>query len=295
MNILIVDDEADSLKEIEAHIHKFGSFDFCVTCSNALEALERAKKCSFDMALLDIEMPVMNGLELAERLSQISPHMGIIFITAYNHYATESFEVNAVDYVLKPVREERLFKALTKFMAKKQEKNGIEDKDKRLYIHMFGKFTVHRGNELLAWNRQKSTELFAYLLENKGCPLHKEKLCDLLWPDVAPKKALMNLQTAMYSIRKTFGAAEKEQLEIKYAVNKYTLTLKDAVIDVDQFESLMQKARDSKDITYMEQAIKLYTGDYLEEEGWLWAEPQKLLLRKKYLTALQKIKGKNLS
>jgi len=99
LNILIVDDEKDALEVMEFFISQYGGVDSCVPCRNAFEALEQAAKTSFDIALLDIEMPVMNGLELAESLLTLSPHMKIAFITAYNHYATEAFEVNAIDYI----------------------------------------------------------------------------------------------------------------------------------------------------------------------------------------------------
>lgn len=289
MNILIVDDELDSIDATEAYVKKYKSFDKCITCSNALEAIEQANKINFDIALLDIEMPVMNGLELAERLLNISPHIQIAFLTAYNHYAAEAFEVNAIDYVLKPIRQERLFKALDKLCVKKVEKSHSELERNEFCINMFGKFNVSMQGKLVKWRRQKSFELFAYLLENKGNPIRKEVLCELFWPDMDTKKALINLQVAINSIRKTMDDGTGK-INIEYSSNKYTLHVKDIFIDVNEFECLLKKSKHSKDSTYIKQAIELYLGDYLEEEGWLWAEAKKIMLRKKYLSALQSIK-----
>jgi len=119
MNILIVDDEINTLNEINFYVKKYNQFDFCVTSTNPFQALDEAEKTCFDIALLDIEMPGMNGLELAEQLINLFPHMRIAFITAYNSYATEAFDVNAIDYVLKPIREERIIKALDRLIDKK--------------------------------------------------------------------------------------------------------------------------------------------------------------------------------
>ena len=290
MNILIVDDEPDSLAEMEFYVEKYGQCSCCVACHNAFEALEQAGKIPFDIALLDIEMPGMNGLELAERLSSYFPDIATAFITAYNHYAAEAFEVNAIDYILKPVREERLFKALDKLMTKKLDKPRLEAEESRLSINMFRKFTVRVDDELIKWNRKKSAEILAYLLENKEYPVHKEMLCELFWPDSEPQKALMNLQINIYSIRKMLGSSDTAQVRIEYAGNNYSIRLKDALTDVDKFESLLQKASGLKDTALLEQAVSLYTGNYLEEEGWLWAEPKKVALQRKYKSALERIK-----
>lgn len=291
MNILIVDDEIYTLNETELYVKKYGNFENCITCSNAIEALEYAEKVPFDIALLDIEMPIINGVELAAKLSDIFPSISIAFITAYNNYAAEAFNVNAVDYVLKPIRKERLFKTLDKLTGKKANELNIDKSKEQLYINTFGKFTVRIGDELLKWNRLKCLELLAYLLENKDSPVHKEKLCDLLWPNLEPQKALASLQTTIYYIRKNLASYNCEGISIEYSGNNYLLRIKGAYIDSEEFEQLIVKASELKDLSYLYKAIKLYSGNYLEEEGWLWAEAKKQALRRKYITALKKIRS----
>ncbi|MBV7274513.1 response regulator [Clostridium sp. PL3] len=290
MNILIVDDEISTLEEIEFYVKKYKEFDCCVACKNSVEALEQAEKQPFDIVLLDIDMPVINGLELADRLLNIFPGMKVIFITAYNHYATEAFEVNAIDYVLKPIREERLFKALDRLVGKKVDDHKNKKGNYEIYIQTFGRLVVKVGGEVVKWNRQKSSEIFAYLLENRDVPVHKEKLCDLLWPDLEPKKALANLQTTIYSIRKTFLAYNSQKISIEYSGNSYMLIAKNTYIDAFEFEKEVQKAIDLQDATFLECAIGLYKGEYLSEEGWIWAETKKEALRRKYVFAVQRLK-----
>lgn len=280
MNILIVDDEVDTLNEINFYVKKHKVCDYSVICTNPLRALEEVEKLHFDAALLDIEMPVMNGLELSEQLLNISPYMKIAFITAYNSYATEAFDVNAIDYVLKPIREERLVRALDRLLSKGtinlQEK---EDRPK-LSIYTMGKLVVKIGEDIVKWNRRKSAELFAYLLENREMPIHKEKLCDLLWPDLEPRKALVNLQSTIYSIRKILREYDSREISIKYIGDNYLLCIKEVYIDAVEFENLLQQAMEKEDEVLVNKALDIYKEDYLEEEGWLWTEPRKQELRK---------------
>lgn len=287
MNILIVDDEIDTLNEINFYVRKYNHFGSSVVCTNPIEALEEANKTCFEIALLDIEMPGMNGLELAEQLLNLFPNMKLAFITAYNSYATEAFDVNAIDYVLKPIREERLIRALDRLVDKKIEDNPQKDNRSELYIQTFGKFIIRIDDEVVKWNRKKSCELFAYLLENRERPVHKEKLCELLWPDLEPKKALVNLQSTIYSIRKVLREYDNREISIKYAGDNYILDIEKVHIDVVEFEDTLGQALDLRDITLLKNVLGIYKEDYLDEEGWIWAEPRKEELRKKYMVALQ--------
>jgi two-component SAPR family response regulator len=289
LNILIVDDEVDTLNEINFYVKKHKICDYSVTCTNPLQALEEAEKLHFDAALLDIEMPVMNGLELAEQLFNISPGIKIAFITAYNSYATEAFDVNAIDYVLKPIREERLVRALDRLVNKSLTKLQEKENRPRLSIYTLGKLVVKIGEDIIKWNRKKSMELFAYLLENREKPIHKEKLCDLLWPDLEPRKALVNLQSTIYSIRKILRDYNSREVSIKYIGDNYLLCIKDVYIDIVEFENMLRQALALDDKSLLKRALSSYKEDYLEEEGWLWSEPRKQELRKKYESGLKAI------
>lgn len=287
MNILIVDDEIDTLNEINFYVKKYNKFDVCVTCTNPFQALDEVKKNCFDIALLDIEMPGMNGLELAEQLGSLFPDMKLAFITAYNNYATEAFDVNAIDYVLKPIREARLIKALDKLTNKGMDYVPKVGAKHEFYIQTFGRFVIRVGDNIVTWKRKKSSELFAYLLENRDTPVHKEKLCDLLWPDLEPKKALVNLQSIICSIRKVLRECDNREIAIKYSGDNYMLHIEKVHIDIIEFENILKKALDFKDENLLKNALNLYKGHYLEEEGWLWAEPKKEELRKKYTMILK--------
>lgn len=120
LNILIVDDEAPArnrLRELLADCAATLPLAVAGEAANGREALEFAENQDIDVALLDIRMPEMDGLETAEHLLRLAHPPAVIFTTAYDSYAVQAFEVNAIGYLLKPVRPERLLAALTKAAA----------------------------------------------------------------------------------------------------------------------------------------------------------------------------------
>ena len=112
MKVLIVDDEAPARQRLEQLIDEQSGHSVVGTASNGHEALALAAREAPDVVLLDIRMPGMDGIETAHHLNALRAPPAVIFTTAYDSYAIEAFEANAVGYVLKPIRRERLAKAL---------------------------------------------------------------------------------------------------------------------------------------------------------------------------------------
>jgi two-component system response regulator AlgR len=112
MRVLIVDDEALARERLKSMLADLPGWQVAGEAENGLEALLRAADCSPDVVLLDIRMPEMDGLETAHHLAKLNPAPAIIFTTAYQDHALAAFEAKAVDYLLKPVRGERLKEAL---------------------------------------------------------------------------------------------------------------------------------------------------------------------------------------
>lgn len=112
MKILIVDDEAPARSRLRQIIEDAGEHEVVGEAGNGEKALELAVRLSPDVMLLDIRMPGLNGIETAHHLNSIENAPAVVFTTAYDEYAIEAFEAQAVGYVLKPVRRERLKQAL---------------------------------------------------------------------------------------------------------------------------------------------------------------------------------------
>lgn len=129
MNCIIVDDEPLARSEMRSLIEEASKIDILGEFSNAPSALEFLKDNDVDLIFLDIEMPMVTGLEFAEMLPKRSL---IIFTTAYSQYALKSYELEAVDYLLKPIDSQRLEKAIdkailyTELLSKDTIKNTVE-------------------------------------------------------------------------------------------------------------------------------------------------------------------------
>jgi len=111
MNCIIIDDEPLARAEMEALIRDTSSLEVSGKFSNAIAALEYLSGNEIDLLFLDIEMPGLNGLELA---AKVPKGCLVIFTTAYPQYAVKSYELDAIDYLLKPIDSSRLQKAIAK-------------------------------------------------------------------------------------------------------------------------------------------------------------------------------------
>ena len=111
---IIVDDEAPARSELRFLLDETGKVEVTAEASNVREAIERLKDKGADVMFLDIQMPGANGLQLAEALGRLKYPPAIVFVTAYGEHAAKAFDVNAVDYLVKPVETERLLQALAK-------------------------------------------------------------------------------------------------------------------------------------------------------------------------------------
>jgi two-component system response regulator AlgR len=110
--LLIVDDELPARARLREMVSDAGGWAVVGEAANGMEAISRCEEHSPDVVLLDIRMPEMDGIEVASHLGHMPIPPAIIFTTAYDEYAVKAFDTHAVGYLLKPVRRERLLKAL---------------------------------------------------------------------------------------------------------------------------------------------------------------------------------------
>jgi DNA-binding LytR/AlgR family response regulator len=171
MKCIIVDDEPLAREEMQALIRDVSRLEVCGVFSNALAALDFLKKNDVDLVFLDIEMPMVTGLEFA---GQLPGRSLTIFTTAYPQYALKSYELDAIDYLLKPIDKARLKKAISKaeaygkLLSDETEKNTVEANtndfliikaERRFYKINFGDIrfieglkdyvVIHTGNQKL--------------------------------------------------------------------------------------------------------------------------------------------------
>lgn len=122
INVIIVDDEPLAQDVLETYIDKIPELNLIKKCSNAFEANDALKNNDIDLMFLDIQMPQLTGIDFLKTLSK--PPL-VIFTTAYPNYAIEGFELDALDYLLKPISVDRFMKAANKAI----EQVGLQQRD----------------------------------------------------------------------------------------------------------------------------------------------------------------------
>ena len=120
LKIVIADDEPLARQRLRDLLADIGQVDVVGEAQHGEQALLLVQETQADAILLDIRMPHMDGIEAAQHMQHLNPRPHIIFTTAYDNYAIQAFELNAIDYLLKPIREERLATALDKVRKTKQ-------------------------------------------------------------------------------------------------------------------------------------------------------------------------------
>jgi two-component system LytT family response regulator len=118
MRVLIIDDERLARVELKSMLAEFHTITVIDEAKNPVEGIEKIKELKPDLIFLDIQMPGMNGFEMLQKLDEIPK---VIFVTAYDEFALKAFEVNALDYILKPVDPDRLKYAIHKTQLPDEE------------------------------------------------------------------------------------------------------------------------------------------------------------------------------
>ena len=126
---LIVDDEPLAIELIKTHVSKISSLSVVGSTHSPIDALKMINAGGVDLIFLDIQMPVLTGLELARSLKNPP---SIIFTTAYRDYAAESYELDVVDYLVKPITFARFIKAINRFFDKSENKKVTQSTDIQL-------------------------------------------------------------------------------------------------------------------------------------------------------------------
>ncbi|PYI54041.1 hypothetical protein DLM86_15980 [Paenibacillus flagellatus] len=280
MRAILTDDEDLALRYLEKLLRDIGDVDIIGKYYDAEEALEAACTDPPDVIFFDIDMPGISGIEAAERLSERLPATDVVFVTAYEEYAIKAFELNAVDYILKPVEEKRLACTIARLRSSREHKPAVPH-HRPAMIRCFQLLEVDVDKpETIPWRTTKAQELFAFLIHYRDQPVRKDVLLDLLWPDVDMKKGYAQLYTAIYQIRKTVDALGIG-LRIVNHEKGYRLELNDVRLDIEEWERSVMEANDigPDNLEHHLALLDMYRGDYLADYDYLWAEGERQRLK----------------
>lgn len=277
-----MDDEEHALHILELFLGRIGGVEVVGRCQNGFDAIERLRTMKPDVLFLDIEMPEMNGIELAEIVRNDHADLPIVFVTAYDQYAIAAFEREAIDYILKPLEMDRLSKTVAR-LRRESAKPGVSEErqaaaagQRRMKISVLGPFVARiEDGPRIKWRTAKEKELLAYLAVHGDSRMHRDMIIEELWPDEAYPKAKVYLHTCISLVRKAFKQLGFDGI-LKYENERYFLDSDRVDIDVQLFKSKLNKLKQSGGASpdEIEKALALYQGHMLKDEDYIWAEQE---------------------
>jgi two-component system, LytTR family, response regulator len=294
IRVMAVDDEQPALRRLGKLLQAFDGVEVCGLYDSAKKTLDYALTSSepFDLALLDMEMPGLHGLELASRLQAIRPEIHIVFVTAHAEFARDAFDVEALDYLLKPITEEHLARMLSRYDRRKSRTEKAELTEERsVYVRSFGPFAVMDEKDApIRFRNSKSRELLAYLHYQGGRPIGKSQIMDELWPDGDTERSQVNLHSTVYQLRRDLEAYGLHGVieQAKTAGGSYCLRWPGPIVDdVAEFETAYRRYKSESSLTPVLRAIQLYGDGYLAGSGYGWAAPRQTELEMSYTELLE--------
>lgn len=253
MVILAADDEPMMLEELVSAIEEAKPGVEVKGFTNPKELLKYADTTICDIAFLDVEMGVMSGIEVAKQLKIKNPHINLIFATGYDKYMKNALRLRVSGYITKPVSTQ---KVREEFENLRNPIEFTETKENVLVARCFGHFDVFVNGESLEFERRKTKELLAYLIDRRGSVVTSGEICSILWEDAKSDKNTGHyLQVLKKDLMTTLKKVNMEKV-FKTGWNKYSVDT--SLISCDYYDYLDDKV----------EGVRAYNGEYMMQYSW---------------------------
>ena len=217
LRVLLVDDEALSIDLMRSLVEKERGFKVVAECSNGKEAIARLRRDTFDLVLMDIEMPGLTGLEVVEK-TQADFMPAVIFATAFNQYACQAFDLHAVDYVLKPFDPDRVRMALDRAKQRLAVSNSPAGKEAPLsaIAHLRSVEQIASGGALTAAEYER-------LPIKDGGHTYLLPHADIEWIDAAGDYMCVHAKGKVHILRSTMKDLEAKLSQEFVRIHRSTI------------------------------------------------------------------------
>lgn len=284
MKVLLIDDEPNALNYLEAMLKPYTNIQILGKYTDVDIAMQHIKKEKIDLIFLDIEMGAFHGIDVARELVKWYPELQIVFVTAYHEFAIDAFEINVVDYLLKPVNTKRLEVTIkrveTKLSNIEEKKNRLLNSNYDFFVTTFGRFHLFDEQQnIIKWRTRKGRELVALLWRNREKPIDKESIIDTLWPNMPFDNALKLLYTTIYQTRRNLKRTDGKS-PIKLVGEGYLLQMS----IFSDYEELKQLMHAPKNVSNIKGCLALYQDNFLQDYDWALSD--RFLLQNEYLLYL---------
>ena len=285
---VLIDDEYYALEGLKMELEELGTVKVVGMYEEGQEALENVKVLQPDVVFLDINMSETNGLDLFVELTESCPQLQIVFVTAYQEYAVEAFELDATDYIVKPVRKERLQKTI----ARLQKNAPLSRSPHSFVMYCLGRLSIKiDGKEAeIAWRTRKAEEMLAFLACKEGDFVTKEKIAEALWPELDEDKSKANFYLTYHYLKKQFSQTAVT-LPLESVRGKMRFKIEEVELDLIQFKTELYKLQEisENNIKRAEEVIQLYRGMLLDGHYYDWSTELAQYYDILYKELLQKI------
>lgn len=255
MKTIIVEDEINILSETKRNLERIAGIEVVGEFTSPLEALKFAHGNELDLAILDIEMAGISGMDLAELLKETHPSVQILFSTGYSEYAVKAYKLEAMGYLMKPYSFSELENAVYRCKALIEGLRS-DKKESQIYVRTFGNFNVYLNGEALFFAHGKAKELFAFLVNARGGTVTMESIITSLWENRPYDNRTKQLyRKAVSLMRKTFRNAGIEDICFYYRsclasnINMYLC----------DYEDFLKGSLEQR---------QAYMGNYMAEYSW---------------------------
>ena len=289
----VVDDELPALQELEYLLERYEDIEVAGVFEDPLEAVKNVLRDKPDVVFLDIDMPYINGIELALKIQTLRAGIIIIFVSAYTEYSLQAFKAYPLDYILKPIDEDRFRETMEHVVEQYRLRQTDARNQSKASIRCFGSLEVTKSGthiENLKLSNRKIKELFAYLIYRYGKSVPRRELMKLLFDGVEDKKTINHLHVTVYNLRnmlESFGI-DRSLVEIK---ENYTLEMANGVCDYIDFVNFINNnpLLNVANVGEAKRIIELYKGSYLEEEDYIGAIDIREWLEERFESLLLKL------
>jgi two-component SAPR family response regulator len=283
LRAVLIDDEILAINLLVNLLIQIGGVEVVGKYTTASDGMKNIESLNPDIVFLDIEMRGENGIEAAEKIMQVNDEIDIIFVTAHDQYAVDAFNVQAVDYILKPIERERLARSMKQLLKRRRLYPSQTQKSNRFKAQCMGTFVLYTDQgQPIKWRTKKVKELCAYLLHHH-IPIHRDHIIEELWPDLPLEKASTHLHTSVYKLRKELKQHGLES-PILYMSEYYSLNI-ELTCDTDVLLQVLEQLGEGKE--RIPELLDLYKKDYLELEDYPWSIGKREKIRLDFQQSLE--------
>lgn len=250
MHLICVDDEQPALDNFRLTVAQMSEVTSLHCFQTGAQALEWAKDNPVDMAFLDMEMPGLHGLQLAQQLKELDGNVRLVFVTAYAQYALEAFAVDAIGYVLKPYSRGDIRKELEK-AALIRPKPAL-----RVCFQTIPTFSATVDGKPLRLGRAKTIELLALLVDRGERGITTGEGIAYLWPERPGDANTQSLFRVTY--KRLADSLEKAGIGSIVGSEGNRRFLRTGLVDCDLYRILSGE----------KEAARRYAGEYMREYSW---------------------------